>query len=155
MVLNNKQTKENNTMADDANAFIKFLEAKNAENVKNKIANSPETISYADSVQMWVDAACERDLSKRTTNKELYGSYTAWCDASRLHPLGRTSWGREMNRLKFISVRSQSTRSYWGIGLKSGYEAPKAPEPENVIFRGTTLEMLEMVEQFHAENNEK
>jgi Poxvirus D5 protein-like len=104
------------------------------------------TAKYKDSVGSWIVACCDQDKSLRTSLKDLYASYRAWCEASRSHPLAVTSFGRELGRLGFVSVRTCATRSRWGIGLKPDFvPLDPAPAPEQPVFYGTTAEMLAII----------
>jgi putative DNA primase/helicase len=94
--------------------------------VRRVALNLPETVVHStkryrddnDSVGQWIEAACTLEPSVRTTMKELFQSYSTWCENSGLDPLTNACFGKELSRLGFEIVRLRSGNARRGIALK-------------------------------------
>src|SRR5665213_441342 len=58
-----------------------------------------------DTVSQWITAACTLDDGAHVGMKDLFESYKAWCENSALTPLTNISFGRELSRRKFKTMR--------------------------------------------------
>jgi putative DNA primase/helicase len=71
-----------------------------------------------DSVGQWIESSCVLESSAGTTMKELYASYTTWCENSGVEPLSNGYFGKELTRRGFESIKGRSGNGRLGIALK-------------------------------------
>jgi P4 family phage/plasmid primase-like protien len=70
-----------------------------------------------DTVQRWIEAACEISASCVSGGSDLYESYTKWCSRHGDTAINHTAFGQEMSR-KFQKHRARAGVFYKGISLK-------------------------------------
>ena len=75
-----------------------------------------------DSVGQWIDSACVLDTSTGTTMKELYSSYSTWCENSGVDALSNAYFGKELTHRGFESIKGRSGNGRRGIALKPTVE---------------------------------
>ena len=133
------------------NRFIEHLKTINTEGKKQP------SYCYKDSVGHWLLAECDQDLSHRTTMKDLYRSYRIYCEMSHVHPLGNSSFGKQLTKLGFPVIRGAAGSIRWGLGLKTPLPetSPTTTTKEPIIFIGTTNEMLGLMNDFDFGEGEK
>jgi putative DNA primase/helicase len=71
-----------------------------------------------DSVGQWIESSCVLEPSGGTTMKDLYASYTTWCENSGVEPLSNAFFGKELTHRGFESIKGRSGNGRRGIALK-------------------------------------
>lgn len=94
---------------------------------KRQGLNPPDPIKTAtrsyrsdnDSVGQFIEACCREDSKARATAKELYDAYRVWCLNSELEPVPNVTFGKELGRRGFRSVKGRSGNAWEGLKLQN------------------------------------
>ena len=96
------------------------------EAVKNATAGYREEM---DVLGAWVAECCVIEPNAKAGAKELYASYTAWCEAGGERALSQRAFGLQLGERGFERYRGTGKKHMWrGIGLKSD---PYDPAPDD------------------------
>jgi putative DNA primase/helicase len=93
---------------------------------KRQELNAPEAVMLAtksyrienDTVGQFMDACCCLDPNGRETAGELYETYESWCHGSGLDPMPKVSFGKELKRHGFESIKGRSGNGWRGLRLQ-------------------------------------
>jgi putative DNA primase/helicase len=80
-----------------------------------------------DTVGQWIEAACVVEPARRTTMKDLYGSYRRWCDNSSLDAMTNVCFGKELTRRGFEKIRASAGNGRRGIRLRPDFDRTAKP----------------------------
>jgi len=70
-----------------------------------------------DSVGQWIDASCVLEPGAKSTMKDLYQSYLAWCENSGMDALSNARFGKELTRRGFENIKGREGNGRRGIML--------------------------------------
>ena len=70
-----------------------------------------------DSVGQWIDASCVLEPGAKSTMKDLYQSYLAWCQNSGMDALSNARFGKEPTRRGFEGIKGREGNGRRGIML--------------------------------------
>jgi putative DNA primase/helicase len=112
-------------LLDEAPGILNWMLKGHAE-WKRQGLNPPEvvritTTSYRtenDSVGQFIDARCCLDPNGRETTGELYVSYESWCRVSGMEPMPKNSFGKELKRRGYESVKLRQGNGWRGLRLQ-------------------------------------
>jgi putative DNA primase/helicase len=93
---------------------------------KQQGLNPPDQIKIAtksyridnDTVGQFIEACCIEDRTGKTSARGLHDAYKIWCFGSGLEPIPSTTFGKELKRHRFKSVKERSGNSWSGLRLK-------------------------------------
>jgi putative DNA primase/helicase len=74
--------------------------------------------SEHDSVGQWIDGNCNQAPNLHSSMKDLYRSYQEFCENSALEAMPNTTFGKELTRRGFASVRHRNGNARRGLALK-------------------------------------
>lgn len=67
----------------------------------------------------WINDRCVISPEMATPAKELYASYTSWCDENGEHAMAQQALGRRLKERGFEQVKTKHARMWQGLGLKA------------------------------------
>jgi putative DNA primase/helicase len=68
-----------------------------------------------DTVGQFIEACCIEDPKARATARELYGAYKSWCFNSGLEPIPNVTFGKDLGRRGFRSIKARSGNAWEGL----------------------------------------
>jgi putative DNA primase/helicase len=82
------------------------------------------TQEYRDQMDVlgeFIEEKCVEDSIAKTTNKDLYGTYSKWCEENNEKPIDKRVFGRRLEErgYKAIRIGHKRERGWQGIGLKN------------------------------------
>lgn len=128
-------------LEEEADGILTWAAQGLADYLKHKGLREPDAVKVAtnkyaadqDNVSRFIESMCTEELVYGgSTTKELHDAYTEWAIAEgifREHRLGRTDFGRELDKLGFTSVKKTRGMVREGLELQATGQVVVIPSP--------------------------
>lgn len=77
------------------------------------VIDTEEYVMREDQLGEWINSRLRVNPNTRSTNEQIYSSYTLWCDFMRIKPMSNTALGLELTKRGFEKWNSNSRRGYY------------------------------------------
>ena len=92
------------------------------------IAAAEDYFASEDMIGQWIEEACETGPACRALSAALFRSWSAWAEAAGVQVGSQRSLGEVLRSRGFTSERTNRSRGWHGIGLRTSVRTPEVPE---------------------------